>query len=207
MTRKTKAVRYRPDFLTAGLRALCGVLAAAALFAGNALANPFEDTIGILEDRTVFHWGRNCLVWIVHYPEELVEPWVEAEAGRVGMTDSERETYRKGFVSELSIGEREPFLFTVYAFGPRPLSFSPLSEKVALVTPDGKRVKPVRYDKALDQPINGIAQGLLFFPKQKGREFAVAVQGMGVHDERLFSFGFEREKTPQPPLANAAQAD
>jgi hypothetical protein len=210
VTRKAKTVRYRFDFWTAGFRLLRGVFvavvsaaAAAALFVGSALANPFEDTIGILEDQTVFHWGRDCLVWIVHYPEELVDPWVEAEAGRVGMTDSEREAYREGFVSELSIGEREPFLFTVYAFGPRPLSFSPISEKVALVTLDGKRVKPVRYDKILDQPINGIVQGLLFFPKQRDREFAVAVRGMGVHDERLFSFGFE--KTP-PPLANIVQA-
>jgi hypothetical protein len=186
-----------------GLCVLLGVFALLTIFAESAEANPFEDTIDILEDQTVFHWGRDCLVWIVHYPEELVEPWVEAESGRAGMTDSEREEYKKGFVSELSIGEREPFLFTVYAFGPRALSFSPFLEKVALVTSDGERVKPVRYDKALDQPINGIVQGLIFFPKQKDREFAVAVQGMGVHDERLFSFG----GTPSLSPVGVVQAD
>jgi hypothetical protein len=192
-----KNVKYRFSFQTAEFRVLRGIFAVFLAFfawtmtvpAGNALANPFEDTIGILENRTVFHWGRDCLIWIVHYPEELVDPWVEAEAGRSGMTDSEREEYRKGFVSELSIGSREPFLFNVYAFGPRPLDFSPFQEKVVLVTSDGERVKPVRYDQALDRPVSGIVQGLVFFPKQKDRNFAVAVQGMGVHDERLFSFG------------------
>ncbi|MDR1049242.1 MAG: hypothetical protein LBL51_05755, partial [Synergistaceae bacterium] len=76
----------------------------------------------------------------------------------------------------------------VYAFGPRPLSFAPVSEKVALVTARGERVKPVRYDRTLDQPINRIAQGLIFFPKQRDRNFALSVQGMGIRDERIFSF-------------------
>jgi hypothetical protein len=127
-------------------------------------------------------------VWVVHYPEELVDPWVDAEAGRAGMTESERRSYKEGFVSDLAIGEAEPFLFNVYAFGPRPLSFSPFSEKIALVTVEGKRVRPIRYDRTLDQPISGMAQGLVFFPKQEGRDFAIAVQGMGVYDERIFAF-------------------
>jgi hypothetical protein len=134
---------------------------------------------------------------VVHYPEDLVDPWVDSEAGRAGMTESERQSYREGFVSELSIGKTEPFLFTVYAFGPRPLSFAPLSEKVALVTPDGKRVKPLRYDRALDQPINGVAQGLIFFPKQNAGGYVLAVQGMGVYDERIFAF--DRESRSELP--------
>jgi hypothetical protein len=154
----------------------------------HAFANPFQETIRILENFTSFHWGRDCLVWIVHYPEELVEPWVDSEAGRVGMTESERESYKKGFMSELSLGEMEPFLFTVYAFGPRPISFSPISEKITLVTANGERVKPSRYDKIFDQPIRGVVQGLVFFPKQQSKNFAVAVQGMGVYDERIFAF-------------------
>ena len=151
-------------------------------------ANPFEETIQILENSTSFHWGRDCLVWIVHYPEALVEPWVESEAGRVGMTESERESYKEGFVSGLSLGTMEPFLLTVYAFGPRPLDFSPISEKVALITSEGERVKPSRYDRTFDQPVNGVVQGLIFFPKQQSRDFALALRGMGVYDERVFSF-------------------
>ncbi|MDR1377974.1 MAG: hypothetical protein LBJ36_02850 [Synergistaceae bacterium] len=162
-----------------------------AFWLGNAsrcYANSFEDTIRILENRTSFHWGQDCLVWVVHYPEELVDPWVDSEAVRTGMTESERRSYKEGFISGLSIGEAEPFLFTVYAFGPRPLNFSPLSEKIALVTAEGKRVKPIRYDRTLDQPLSGLVQGLVFFPKQNEGDFALAVQGMGVYDERIFAF-------------------
>lgn len=156
--------------------------------AQNAHAGPFEDTVRILENSTSFHWGRDCLVWVVHYPEALVEPWVESEAGRTGMTESERSAYRESFRADLSIGKMEPFLFTVYAFGVRPLSFAPFSEKIALVMSTGDRVKPVRYDRVLDQPISGVVQGLVFFPKQKDDDFALAVRGMGVYDERIFAF-------------------
>ncbi|MDR1873601.1 MAG: hypothetical protein LBQ90_01105 [Synergistaceae bacterium] len=170
------------------LRGTLGGAFLCCLLLSAAAAGPFEETIQVLEQQTSFHWGRDCLVWIVHYPEELVDPWVESEALRTGMTESERQSYRESFVSDLSIGRAEPFLFTVYAFGPRPLSFAPLSEKVALVTPDGKRVKPLRYDRVLDQPVNGVVQGLIFFPKQKFEGYALAVRGMGVYDERLFAF-------------------
>jgi hypothetical protein len=169
------------------------------LYSAGALANPFEETIRILENRTSFHWGRDCLVWIVHYPEELVDPWTESEAGRVGMTESERESYKEGFVSELSIGKMEPFLLTVYAFGSRPLDFSPISEKIALVTAKGERVKPSRYDRIFDQTISGVVQGLVFFPKQPDEDFALALRGMGVYDERIFAFS-------GPPPAETAAA-
>ncbi|MDR1979653.1 MAG: hypothetical protein LBQ42_13040 [Synergistaceae bacterium] len=181
-------------------RALLGAAAGLGIFLWNSpdvLASPFEETIRILENSTSFHWGRDCLVWIVYYPEELVDPWVDAEAGRVGMTESERESYKEGFVSELSIGKLEPFLLTVYVFGPRPLDFSPISEKIALVTAEGERVKPARYDRAFDQPISGVVQGLVFFPKQRSRDFALAVQGMGVYHERIFAF------SSQPPMETA----
>ena len=48
----------------------------------------------ILERWTSFHWGRDCLVWVVHYPEELVNPWVEAEAARGGMSEGLRSATR-----------------------------------------------------------------------------------------------------------------
>ncbi|GHV35572.1 hypothetical protein FACS1894187_08590 [Synergistales bacterium] len=141
-----------------------------------------------MEDHTAFHWGRDCLVWIVNYPEDLAEPWAEAEAQRRGMTESEKEAYKKSFISQLSLDTMEPFLFTVYSFGARPLSLAPISEKVALLTGRGERVKPVRYDKSLDGPLNGIVQGLVFFPKQNNDSFSVSVRGMGVGDENLFVF-------------------
>ncbi|GHS85977.1 hypothetical protein AGMMS49957_03220 [Synergistales bacterium] len=151
-------------------------------------ATPFEETVSILENQTAFHWGRDCLVWIVHYPEALAEPWAEAEAQRRGMTESEKEAYEKGFISQLSLDTMEPFLFTVYSFGARPLSLAPISENVALLTERGERVKPVRYDRSLDGPLNGVVQGLVFFPKQKDGDFSLSVKGMGVSDENLFAF-------------------
>ncbi|NLL37696.1 MAG: hypothetical protein GX256_09285 [Fretibacterium sp.] len=152
-------------------------------------SNPFNETIQLLERWTTAHWGRDCFVWIVHYPEALIDPWVNAEALRVGMTEAERQAYRENFVSELRFGKAEPFLVTVYSFGPRPVSLAPVSKNLALVTSSGKRVKPVRYDSSLDTATPGIVQGLVFFPKQSEPDFAVAVKGMGVHDERIFAFG------------------
>ena len=150
--------------------------------------NPFGETIRVLEQWTVSHWGRDCFVWIVYYPEELIEPWVEAEALRVGMSEAERRAYRDTFVSELRMDRTEPFLVSVYAFGARPVSLAPVSDNILLVTAAGERVRPVRYDTNLDQPLRGLVQGLVFFPKQRDTNFAVAVKGMGGCDERLFSF-------------------
>ncbi|MDR2180704.1 MAG: hypothetical protein LBP21_10380 [Synergistaceae bacterium] len=188
--------KYRRAFWGLFKAALCIFLCSSS----GAEGNPFEETIQILENRTSFHWGRDCFVWIVHYPEELVDPWVESEAGRVGMTESERKSYKEGFVSELSIGTMEPFLLTVYAFGPRPLDFAPISEKIALVTAEGERVKPSRYDRVFDQAINGVVQGLIFFPKQRDKDFALVLRGMGVYDERIFAF------SNRPPLESGPDA-
>ena len=151
-------------------------------------ANPFGETIRVLEQWTVSHWGRDCFVWIVYYPEELIEPWVEAEALRVGMSEAERRAYRDTFVSELRMDKAEPFLVSVYSFGARPVSLAPVSDNILLVTAAGDRVRPVRYDTNLDQPMRGLVQGLVFFPKQRDTNFAVVIKGMGGYDERLFSF-------------------
>jgi len=104
------------------------------------------------------------------------------------MSDSERRTYRESFISDLSIGTAEPVLVTIHAFGARPLSFSPFSERIALITQRGERFRPIRYDRALDQPLSGVVQGLVFFPKQNDPDFAIGISGMGVYDERIFSF-------------------
>ena len=103
------------------------------------VANPFGETIRVLEQWTVSHWGRDCFVWIVYYPKELIEPWVEAEALRVGMSEAERRAYRDTFVSELRMDRAEPFLVSVYAFGARPVSLAPVSDNILLVTAAGER--------------------------------------------------------------------
>lgn len=190
---------------------LCLLFFAAVTFAPKVSraepANPFDETIRILERWTVTHWGRDCFVWIVYYPEELIEPWVEAEALRVGMTGAERRSYRETFVSELRMGKAEPFLMTVYSFGARPVSFAPVSENVLLVSSSGERLRPVRYDVHLDQPLTGVVQGLIFFPKQADTDFAVAVKGMGIHDERLFSFASGNVPETWPDEAVSQEAE
>ena len=134
----------------------------------------------ILERWTSFHWGRDCLVWIVHYPEELVDPWVESEAARGGMSEGEKEEYRRAFISELRISETEPFLVTIYAFGPRPLDFGGFASAVSLVNKNGDKAAPLSYERKFDQPVSGIVQGLVFFPKQTDKEFSVSMRRLGV---------------------------
>ena len=173
------------------IRILCLFLSALlVLFAAPAAgSDAIGEATAILERWTSFHWGRDCLVWIVHYPEELVDPWVDSEAARGGMSEGEREEYRKAFVSELRIGDTEPFLVTIYAFGPRPLDFGGFASSVRLVTKNGEAVSPLSYEGKFDQPVSGIVQGLVFFPKQPNKEFSVAMRRLGVVEEQLFSFG------------------
>ena len=162
--------------------------------------DPVTDATAILERWTSFHWGRDCLVWIVHYPEELVDPWVAAEAARSGMTEAEKEEYREDFRKELRIEDTEAFLVTVYAFGPRPLSLSPLSNTLSLQKPEGSKVTPLSYEKKFDAPLSGIVQGLVFFPKQSGEGFSLVMKGLGVQTEQVFSFDGREEK---PLIAEA----
>lgn len=155
--------------------------------------DPVTDATAILERWTSFHWGRDCLVWVVHYPEELVEPWVEAEAARGGLSGAEREDYKKAFMSELRMDAAEPFLLTIYAFGPRPLDFGGFAAAVNLVSSDGARLKPLSYERKFDEPLSGIVQGLVFFPKQPDKDFSVAIKHLGVVEEQLFSFNISQE--------------
>ncbi len=166
--------------------------------------NPFDETIRILERWTSAHWGRDCYVWIVHYPDEIAAPWAEAEALKVGMSQAESEAYRKKFIADLKLDSSETFLVNIYSFGSRPVNIAPIADNIALITPSGERVKPTRYDVGLERPSAGITQGLVFFPKQSDKNYAIAIKGMGVHDERVFSFG-----TPQyiPPVLNVKAND
>lgn len=167
------------------LALLCVLLLPNGVFAAE---SPVEEATAILERWTSFHWGRDCIVWVVHYPEELVTPWVEAEAARSGMSQEEKDEYRRSFVKELRIAETEPFLMTVYAFGPKPLSLAPLSGSMLLSLPDGQSIAPTSYEKKFDEPLTGVVQGLVFFPKQPDKRFVVMVKGLGIRGEQEFAF-------------------
>lgn len=182
------------------MRKLFLILLIFFIFPTRSEGDPVADATGILERWTSFHWGRDCLVWVVHYPEELVEPWVEAEAARGGLSGAEREDYRKAFKAELRMENAEPFLVTIYAFGPRPLDLGGFAEAVNLVGSDGARQKPLSYERKFDEPLSGIVQGLVFFPKQRDKDFSVAIRHLGVVDEQLFTFNIP----PETPSAVAA---
>lgn len=153
----------------------------------SAESTPSEKTIQILERWTSAHWGQDCFVWVVHYPEELAGTWAEAEAIRSGMNEVEQERFRENFVSELKLDTSETFLVSVYSFGARPVNLYPVKDNVSLLAASGERIKPTKYDSALDNPSAGIVQGLVFFPKQSNKDYVIGLRGMG-RGERIFSF-------------------
>ncbi|MBQ9389198.1 MAG: hypothetical protein IJU07_03370 [Synergistaceae bacterium] len=165
----------------------------------SAETSPFDETIRILERWTSAHWGQDCFVWVVHYPEEIAEAWSESEALRSGMNEAEKERFRKNFVSELKLDTSETFLLNIYSFGQRPLDLSPVTDNVSLLSSTGERIKPIRYDPSLENPSAGIVQGLIFFPKQTDKDYVISLRGMG-RNERIFSFA--PAESPQPVRQN-----
>ena len=165
---------------------------------------PSDKTIRLLERWTSSHWGQDCFVWVVHYPEEIADVWAESEALRSGMNDTERERFRRNFVSELELDKSETFLVSVYSFGARPVSLSPVKDNVSLFTASGERVKPVRYDGSLDNPSGGVVQGLVFFPKQTNKDYVIGLRGMD-RTERVFSFA--PPEAPATPVPAPAKKD
>ena len=192
--RNNRSIKLFAKFLLAVI-----IIAVSNFFCAAAYADPFNDTIRILERWTATHWGQDCFVWIVHYPEELINPWVEAEAIRAGMSDTQQEAYRKNFVSELQLDKSETFLLSVYSFGANPVNLSPLRDNIALISGSGERVKPVRFDAGLEIPSRGVIQGLVFFPKQINKNYSISLKGIG-RNERLFTFApLEPAPAPVPP--------
>ena len=149
--------------------------------------NPFNETIRILERWTSAHWGQDCYVWVVHYPEEITDAWADAEAMRSGLSDSQRDEFKKNFIEDLNLDTSETFLISVYSFGARPVNLSPVKEKISLLASTGERVSPVKFDSSLENPSAGIVQGLVFFPKQSDKDYLISLKGMS-SEERIFSF-------------------
>ena len=176
---------------------LAAIFTAGIFFASahGAEMTAFDQTIRILERWTSSHWGQDCFVWVVHYPEELAGPWAESEAIRSGMSEAEQERFRENFVSELQLKTSETFLVSVYSFGARPVNLNPVRDNVSLLSATGERIKPVKYDGSLDNPSAGVVQGLVFFPKQTNKDYVIGVRGMG-RTERIFSFA--PPETPPP---------
>lgn len=156
-------------------------------------ATALENANSILEKWTSSHWGKDCFVWIAHYSDELVDPWVQAESEKSGMSVQEAEQYRTSFTEQLRMNDSEAFLFSVYFFGDDKLDLSPFVKNIFLRTDDGKEYGPTSYDHILDSPLlPGVAQGLVFFPRQEQNRFSLVVKGMGISEEMVFPFPASR---------------
>ncbi|MDR0616487.1 MAG: hypothetical protein LBG29_06730 [Synergistaceae bacterium] len=168
-------------------------LAALALSAASfsAYADDRGDALALLDKWTSFRWGDDNLTWVVHYTDEFAELWVKSEAARQRMTPVQEDAYRKSFTGELRTGDAAAILLSVHAFGQGPLSLAPLAKNISLIDQSGRRVSPIAFEKKLDGPLNGLTQGLVFFPKQQGGSFSVAVKGLRRDVETRFSFSDE----------------
>jgi len=141
----------------------------------------------ILNGHTAFSWGKDCIVWMVAYPESLVEPWVDLRALEEGFSEEEKRAYRASFRGDLRLHDTEPVLVTFYVFGDAPLSFAPLADHIALVNSSNALVSPLSHAENLEGPLTGIVQGFVFFPPQEG-PFSIQVQGMAPGGPRRFVF-------------------
>lgn len=152
------------------------------------MANDRDKAFEILDDRTSFRWGDDNLAWVVHYPEELLDPWIKSETERRGLRPDQAEAYKKSFSDELRMGSATAVLLSVQAFGPDPIKLFPAADNIALVDSSGKRVKPMVFERVLDSPMTGLVQGFVYFPRQQDNEFTIAIKGLKEGSETFFTF-------------------
>ena len=70
-------------FLSLFVVLLTGGVCMAAVNTDVALLADYQQKVSnILDKWTVFRWGTDNLAWLVHYPEELVDPYVQLETAR-----------------------------------------------------------------------------------------------------------------------------
>jgi hypothetical protein len=161
---------------------------AAAFCAAAAHAGDRDRAYDILDSWTCVRWGEDNIAWVVHYPEELVDPWVTSEAERQRMKPEQAEELRKSFSDELRIGSATAVLLSVYGYGAAPVSLSPMSKNIALIDSSGSRISPIVFEKRLDSPISGLVQGFVFFPLQADKNFRITVSGLAPNRETNFTF-------------------
>lgn len=174
------------------LLSLVGVVAfgAASCRAG------LDEAQEILDGRTVFHWGPSYLAWVVHYPEDVVEPWVRSQTKGAGdPTGRMAEEFRRS----LRMDNTTPVLLSVHCFGGEPVVLKPLPDKLKLRDSRGELMKPVSYEQVFDEPLTGLVQGLVFFPRVEGA-FELVFQAPG-RGEEVFEFPSDREMRLRDEIA------
>ena len=167
------------------------------VFFGISSAADGETAFDILNAWTSVRWGEDNIAWLIHYPEELVEPWVRSEAERQRMRQEQIEEFRESFTEELRIGSATAFLLSVHAYGASPVNLAPMGENIVLINSSGRRIRPIVFERRLDDPIFGLVQGFIFFPLQEDKNFSVAIRGLVSNRETNFAFsGAPRGETP-----------
>jgi hypothetical protein len=151
-------------------------------------ADDRDDVFGILDAWTCVRWGDDNIAWVVHYPEELVEPWVRSEAARQNMRPEQSDELRKSFSDELRMGSATAILLSVYGYGASQTNLAPMAKNIVLIDSSGKRVAPIVFEKKLDNPILGLTQGFVFFPLQSDKNFRISVKGLVSGRETNFTF-------------------
>ena len=166
-------------FLSLFVVLLTGGVCMAAVNTDVALLADYQQKVSnILDKWTVFRWGTDNLAWLVHYPEELVDPYVQLETARRKLKPQQAEEYRKAFIGELRIGSATAFMLSVHVFGKEPIKLSPISNTVLLIDSSGRGIKPISYEKKLDAPMIGLVQGFIFFKKQDSQNLKVLIKGL-----------------------------
>jgi hypothetical protein len=80
-----------------------------------------------------------------------------------------------------------------------------MGENIVLVDSSGKRVSPIVFEKKLDDPITGFAQGFVFFPLQADKNFKIAVRGLVPSRETNFVFSGAAALQPDNVIATAPE--
>jgi hypothetical protein len=188
-------------------RVLFLLVAARLIALGSAsFAADRDDAFDILDSWTCIRWGEDNIAWVVHYPEELVEPWVRSEAERQNMRSEQAEELRRSFSDELRMGSATAILLSVYGYGAAQTNLAPLANNVALIDSSGRRIAPIVFEKKLDSPISGLTQGLVFFPLQSDKNFRISVKGLVPDRETHFIFPGAAAQSGGIETASAAPA-
>lgn len=177
------------------------VLSSSSPCLGEDKASSLEWDFAALMDRwTRFKWSSSFLVYALYYHPDMVDPWVELEASRRGMSVAEKSLYRSGFVRDLRFADASAFLVVVDNFSGRDLKLNPQSDLTLVV--GGRELKPLEVDRTLLSPIRGKVQGIVFFPKvEDPSSMDLRIAGLKVGDkEVVLSWRSEGdERTPQLP--------
>ncbi len=156
----------------------------------------------LMDKWTRFKWGPDFVIYIVHYHEDLIDPWVELESIRRGLTVIEASRYRENFIKDLRFDTAEAFLITIENFSKKPISLAPLKKRLFLKLPDGQELPPLYFDRHLEEPILGRVQGIVFFPKQQDMNDGFEIIIKGFYDgKKDITFCWEPQKESTTMLA------